>query len=102
MEDNQNYAMGFWTVKEGSVDEFLARWRDFIEWTRGNAPGFQKARLLRNQESDHRFVSYSTWDDAASQANWRSLPEFAKTLGAARELCDSFESHAYERAVAVE
>ena len=101
MADANNYAVGNWTVKEGSVDDFLSRWREFLEWTRGSAGGFQQAHLLRNQSDNRRFVSYSTWDDVASQQRWRAMPEFAQKLGPCQALCDDFHNDVYERAITI-
>jgi heme-degrading monooxygenase HmoA len=101
MEDADTYAMGNWSVKEGKEDEFLSRWREFLEWTRGNAAGFQQAFLLRNQDEPRHFRSYSTWDDPTSQQQWRTLPEFEQKLGACRALCDDFESGAYKRVLTI-
>src|SRR5437660_1612067 len=101
MEDANDYASGNWYVKEGSEDGFLARWREFLEWTSGNAPGFQHAFLLQGSSDARHFVSYSTWDDLESEQKWRTLPDFRKMLGACRDLCDDFQSDAYQRVISV-
>lgn len=102
MEDADNYASGNWHVKEGSEDEFLTRWRAFLEWTRGNAAGFQHGFLLRGKSDAGHFVSYSTWNDLASQQQWRTLPEFEQKLGACTALCDDFQNDAYDRVMTIQ
>lgn len=102
MEDPTDYASGNWHVKEGNEDTFLARWREFLEWTRENVAGFQHAFLLRGKSDARHFVSYSTWDNSASQQQWRTLPEFDTLLGACRDLCDNFQSDSYERVTTIQ
>jgi heme-degrading monooxygenase HmoA len=97
MEDPRDYASG----KEESQDAFLARWREFLEWTRESAAGFQHAFLLRGKGDPRHFVSYSTWDDPASMQRWSALPEFEQKLGACRALCVDFQSDAYERVLTI-
>jgi heme-degrading monooxygenase HmoA len=102
MADADHYASGNWHVREGSEEDFLARWREFLEWTRGSAQGFQHAFLLQGRGDPRHFVSYSTWDEPASVQKWSALPEFEQKLGACRDLCENFESDAYERVLTIQ
>jgi hypothetical protein len=46
----QYLASGTWQVKEGSEDEFVDRWREFLEWTKESQPAFLNASLLRDEQ----------------------------------------------------
>jgi heme-degrading monooxygenase HmoA len=56
-----HYASGNRTVKAGSEDEFVARWRAFLCDSTKTAEGFGTARLLRD------FPSFSEWPDAEAR-----------------------------------
>jgi heme-degrading monooxygenase HmoA len=98
MGEGGSYASGNWLVNEGSEEEFVSRWREFLEWTRDNAGGFQEATLIRDTADPRHFVSFARWDDDESQSAWRSLPEFPEKLGACRELCADFQGGAFRQA----
>jgi heme-degrading monooxygenase HmoA len=95
------YASGNWIVNRGSEKEFIARWISFLEWTRASAPGLQSARLIQDADDSRHFISFASWDSAESMKTWRSQPEFARMLGACRELCDDFRGADYSLAAAV-
>jgi heme-degrading monooxygenase HmoA len=101
MAEGDSYASGNWVVKEGNEDQFLSRWTEFLNWTRGNAQRFQEANLLRDRSDPRHFVSFARWEDDAAQEAWRALPEFPEKLGACRELCDEFRGGAFTGAVSV-
>ena len=87
MAEPDSYASGRWAVQSGREDEFIERWREFLEWTRDNAEGFQGATLVRNQQMTDRFISYAQWDSDEAMAKWRELPEFQEKIRACSELC---------------
>ena len=58
------WASGIWTVRAGSEDEFVTRWRAWLEWTSQNAAGFRSATLIRSEADGRRFESFSDWDSA--------------------------------------
>lgn len=101
MAEADSYASGNWFVKQGEEDTFLKRWREFLEWTRDNAPGFSRATLIRDAANPHHFISFAEWDDDSSQNAWRSLPEFTAKLGACRALCDDFQGGSFHRAISI-
>jgi heme-degrading monooxygenase HmoA len=101
MADGASFSSGNWVVKEGSEEQFVSRWTDFLEWTRENAQGFQDASLLRDGEHPRHFVSFARWEDDASQEGWMALPEFPQKLGDCRELCDEFRGAPFTRVVSV-
>src|SRR4029453_9772591 len=94
-----SYASGDWHVKAGNEEEFLARWREFLEWTRGTADGFGGAVLLRDSSDPNHFVSMAEWASAQAQEGWRSLPDFPQKLGACREVCDEMRGAPFERGI---
>jgi|SRR5215211_2487104 len=101
MTEPASYASGNWRVSEGNEDQFVARWTEFLEWTRDSAKGFEEANLIRDAAHPLHFVSIARWADDASQQAWRELPEFGEKLGACRELCDDFQGGSFRRVVAV-
>jgi heme-degrading monooxygenase HmoA len=101
MADSNSYASGDWHVREGSEDEFVPRWKEFLEWTRDNAGGFHEAMLIRDSGDPRHFVSFARWESAEEQGAWRSLPEFPQKMGACRELCEEMKGGSYEPVVSV-
>jgi heme-degrading monooxygenase HmoA len=97
----EQYASGSWTVKAGSEDEFIVRWRAFLTESTKTAEGFGTARLLRDSDDPRHFLSFSEWTDAEVRDAWKSSPEFAKGLAACRELCDEFVGSDYSQAASV-
>ena len=97
----EHYASGKWTVKAGSEDEFVARWRAFLSESTKTAQGFGTARLLRDSDDPRHFLSFSEWADAGAREAWKSTPEFAKGLAACREICDEFVGADYSQAASV-
>ena len=97
----QRMVSGDWRVRRGSEAEFIARWREFLEWTKANAPGFLGARLIQDTGEPTHFVSYAEWESGAARQAWRALPEFSVKLGACRALCDEMRGADYDLAAAV-
>jgi hypothetical protein len=46
--------------------------------------------LIQDQNDPHKFISFGSWDGMEAANEWRSSDEFAKNMGACRELCDDF------------
>jgi heme-degrading monooxygenase HmoA len=84
------WASGRWEVKDGMVDEFVQRWKDWLGSTSKDIAGFRSARLLRSEDDPLRFTSFSSWADNASLEAWKSSPGFQSGLASVRELCDDF------------
>lgn len=97
----QHLTSGNWIVKPGSEDEFIARWTDFLEWTRDNQKGLVSASLVRASNNPGHFISFADWDSLESLTAWRSTPEFASMFGACRALCDGFDGTNYTLAVTI-
>jgi heme-degrading monooxygenase HmoA len=98
MMDQVKWASGNWLVKDGSQEEFISRWKDWLGWTSQNVSGFRTATLLRSDDDARRFTSFSDWDDEASRMAWANSDGFKQKFGAVRELCDEFIGGNYEQA----
>ena len=98
---SEEFASGNWCVSPGREEEFVARWTEFLEWTRAAAPGLGSARLIRDAEDPRHFISFATWENAEAMQQWRSLPGFADHLSACRALCGDFRGSSYSLAAAV-
>ena len=95
------YASGRWHVLPGREDEFIVRWREFLEWTRQHHPAMVDASLLREAATPGEFLSFSEWKDAAARDQWKQDPGFAEKMSACRELCERMAGKDYERVVRV-
>jgi heme-degrading monooxygenase HmoA len=98
----QNLASGDWHVRAGREADFIARWTEFLEWTKANAPGFHGARLIRDVEQPQHFVSVAEWESHSARQSWRGLPDFPSKFDACRQLCEDMRGGNYDLAAAVE
>ena|SRR5436309_130551 len=75
MAEPQAHASGNWHVAVGNESEFLARWQEFLEWTKASIPGFITASLLRDSEDPRNFVSVAKWEspDARGKEGARGI-----------------------------
>jgi len=102
MDDvGDHYASGNWVVTAGNEAEFMARWTEFLGWTREAAPGLRWARLIQDAENPRHFISFASWESLEALRSWRSLPEFPSKMGACRALCDDFRGGDYTVVVTV-
>jgi heme-degrading monooxygenase HmoA len=95
------WASGNWSVKPGKEEEFVDRWRDWLEWSRNNAPGFRSATLIRDAQDGTHFVSFSDWADPESRGGWKNGEGYRERFAACRELCDGFQGGDFSLAVSV-
>jgi heme-degrading monooxygenase HmoA len=95
------WASGRWQVKEGQADEFVERWKSWLEWTSETVPGFRWARLLRSEDDPSRFTSFSDWDDAASVTAWNTTAGFNEKFEPVKDLCDEFMGGNFAEAASV-
>jgi len=86
------WASGRWTVKAGSEDEFVERWRAWLEWTSTNAAGFRSATLIRSEADGSQFTSFSDWDSADARGAWEGSDGFRERMAPVRELCDDVQT----------
>jgi heme-degrading monooxygenase HmoA len=96
--NSEKWASGLWTVKAGSEDEFVERWKAWLSWTSENCPGFRSATLIRSEADGRRFESFSDWDDAPSRAAWMDSDGFRERMAPVRALCDDAEAGTFETA----
>jgi heme-degrading monooxygenase HmoA len=96
-----HYASGDWVVAAGREAEFIARWTEFLGWTRVAAPGLRWARLIQDAENGRHFISFASWGSLEALGSWRSQPEFVAKLGACRALCEDFRGGDYTVVVTV-
>jgi len=97
----ENLSSGNWIVRAGSEDEFIARWTDFLQWSRDSADGLGSASLIRAADNPRHFISFAEWDSLESLNAWRSQPDFGSKLMACRALCDDFNGSNYILAASV-
>ncbi|MGH2711834.1 MAG: antibiotic biosynthesis monooxygenase family protein [Actinomycetota bacterium] len=100
-EGREHYASGNWVVKEGSEEDFITRWKDWLTTSASKAPGFGSATLIRDILNPNHFISLSTWDDAKMRDTWKNSSEFAEGMARVRELTDSFSGGDYVVAIRV-
>lgn len=98
---HQPFSSGDWMVTGGKEEEFVARWVDFLKWTKDHMSGFGSASLVCDAENPSHFISFAEWDSRQSLTAWRSSPDFREKLGACRALCDSFRGGDYLLAVSI-
>lgn len=98
---SDHLASGQWTVREGFADEFVARWREFLGWTREEHPGLDTATLIRSQSSPNSFISVASWNSAEARSDWKASDGFQERFGACRELCDDFTGGDHDRVATI-
>jgi heme-degrading monooxygenase HmoA len=96
-----DYASGNWRVKEGSEEEFIARWHAWLTESSKTVDGFGSAHLLQDADDPRHFLSFSNWNDGGARDGWKTGPVFAKGLAGCRELCDDFQGADYSEAASV-
>ena len=77
----ETYTHTTWRVKPGSEDEFIRRWKEWIEWSHLQGLG-PRARLLRDAESPSTFVSFGPWMSTDAVKNWRAAARLPRARGA--------------------
>jgi len=98
---SEEFASGNWCVSPGREEEFVARWTEFLEWTRDSAPGLTAARLIHDADDPRHFISFATWESREALLRWRALPAFTEHLKACTALCDDFRGSNYSLAATV-
>lgn len=98
MAASERWASGLWLVRAGSEDEFVERWKAWLDWTSQNAPGFRSATLIRSEDDGRRFESFSDWDSADARAQWEASDGFRERMAPVRELCEDVTAGNFELA----
>jgi heme-degrading monooxygenase HmoA len=92
------YTHTTWRVKPGMEEEFIARWSEWVDWSRHQ--GFRaRATLLRDVESPSTFVSFGPWENLDAVRNWRALPGYHERVARLHEVVEGFEPRTLERVV---
>lgn len=88
-EIGQPYTCGHWTVRDGSEEEFVARWTELVSSAEA-LPGAGSFILIQDRQDPHLFISFGAWDDWTTANGWRESEEFTERMRACRELCEDF------------
>jgi heme-degrading monooxygenase HmoA len=96
------YASGNWVVKQGKENEFIQKWRAWLEWSRDNGEGLKWAKLMRSADDPKHFVSVSAWESEEARAGWMKTEAFQKSRATLRDLTDDFAGGSYDVVVAVD
>ena len=99
--ETSTWTSGSWTVTPGNEEAFVARWEEFLQWTRSGAVGFVTAYLLSDRADPQHYVSFARWESFEAAQAWRTLPDFVPHFAACRELCDDLYAGDYASEVAV-
>ena len=86
----QTYTHTTWRVKPGSEDEFVRRWKEWIEWSHLHGLG-PRAQLLRDAESTSTFVSFGPWMSPEAVKNWRAAAGYHERVARLQEVLEGFE-----------
>jgi heme-degrading monooxygenase HmoA len=84
------YTHTTWRVKDGHEDDFIARWQEWVDWSRRQGLS-AAALLLRDVEDPHVFVSFGPWENLSAIRNWRGLAGYHERVALMREAVESFE-----------
>ncbi|HVA31098.1 MAG TPA: antibiotic biosynthesis monooxygenase [Gaiellaceae bacterium] len=86
------YTHTTWHVQPGREEEFVERWRAWVDWS--HREGFAaQALLLRDLDSPQTFVSFGPWESVATVRNWRALPGYEERVARLAEVVESFDPH---------
>jgi heme-degrading monooxygenase HmoA len=86
----ETYTHTTWRVKPGQEEEFIRRWKEWIDWSHLQGLG-PRARLLRDAESPSTFVSFGPWMSPDAVKNWRAAAGYHERVAAMQELLEGFE-----------
>jgi heme-degrading monooxygenase HmoA len=97
--EHDAYSSGNWWVTAGREDEFVARWTEFMQWTRDTSGGLEHARLMRDDRDPSHFLSVALWRDDETRSAWQQDPKFQDMIGACIKLCDDVHTSTYRQVV---
>lgn len=89
------YTHTTWHVKPGHEDEFVQRWREWIEWSHLQGLG-PAARLLRDVERPSTFISFGPWLSRDAVRNWRAEAGYHERVARMQEVLETFEPRTLE------
>ena len=88
----QQYSSVTWIVKPDRDDDFMACWEDLARWTLEKCPGCRSLRLLKDDATPRKYVSFADWEDAEAVADWRRQDEFQRKFGNCRACCEYLDA----------
>lgn len=79
-----------WHVKTGREEAFVERWRETLEWLTNtfSGDGFERARLVRDEDDPLHFVSFIEWEDRAAIDRWDGHAQKQPRQVSLVQLCD--------------
>jgi heme-degrading monooxygenase HmoA len=102
MPAGQQYSSVTWMVKPDREDDFVACWRDLADWTLETCSGAITLRLLKDDSTPRKYVSFGEWADDAAIAAWRREDEFQRKFGSCRACCEYLDASDLTLAALVE
>jgi len=93
---NVDYGSGDWRITPGNEQAFVSCWREFIEWTKAEAPGFVHARLIHETANPQHFISFAEWESVEDMHRWRQMSGFGERMSACRQLCAGMSASDYQ------
>lgn len=91
----ETYTHTTWRVQPGLEDEFVQRWREWIEWSHLQGLG-PSARLLRDAEHPSTFISFGPWLSRDAVKNWRAAGGYHERVARMQEVLEGFEPRTLE------
>lgn len=82
------YTLGWWRVKEGSQEEFVAAWAALGRYFRElpDPPG--QGTLVQSIDDPQEYYSFGSWPSLEAVGAMRSRPDAAGEIAKLLELCD--------------
>jgi heme-degrading monooxygenase HmoA len=89
------YSHTVWHVKPATQEEFVARWREWAEWSQRQGLAGH-CTLLRDSDDPCTFVSFARWESMEAVRSWRSLPGYQERVARLQEVVERFEPRTLE------
>ena len=95
------FTSGEWLVKEGEEDQFIDAFRksgvDDVDPPLHGV--IQRPILLRDLETDRRFVSFAEWESLEAIEEFRSRPDWQAMVGRMRDHLETSAIYTLERVI---
>lgn len=90
------YTSGDWRVKPGLEKEFVQAWQALADWTTENVNSNADAKLLNDGEDPSHFVSFGSWPDEETIAQWRASDGFRQHMTKLRDLTSNMRVKTFQ------
>jgi heme-degrading monooxygenase HmoA len=87
--------VGHWTVKPGHEEAFVAGWHAMSAWTNALFPD-AVGTLLRDRDAPTQFISFGSWPDEQTVAQWRGQPEFGAHVADLNQHLEDFRPGTFD------